>query len=165
VTDEERRIRGKRPRFPTRRERSKPISNIPLKNHLYWYFRHVALGCALLTAFLAACSGTGKPPGAPSGANGPQPGLPRHEYPFDSSGRYRTEWVRGSGSGGGASSSAAPTTSTASSSSSSSKRHTVARGDTLSAIGRKYGSSASAIQKANGLSSDLIRPGQLLRIP
>ena len=60
VTDEERRSRsevacafananaepnrGKRPRSVANRERSEPFSSIPFKNHLYWYFRDVALG-------------------------------------------------------------------------------------------------------------------------
>jgi LysM repeat protein len=158
----------------------------------------IALSAALL--LLTGCAGnnTGKPVGAPSGTNGPRPGLPRHEYPFDSSGRYRTDWVSGSSSSSEDSSesevkvasspppaprrSSSSTASTAPPSSTyrapspappaptpapkpQAKRHTVARGDTLSAIGRRYGSSVSAIQQANGLSGDLIHPGQVLRIP
>jgi murein DD-endopeptidase MepM/ murein hydrolase activator NlpD len=45
------------------------------------------------------------------------------------------------------------------------KTHTVRKGDTLSAIGLKYGVSVGALKRANGLSSDLIRVGQTLRIP
>lgn len=48
---------------------------------------------------------------------------------------------------------------------SSSSRYTVVKGDTLSAIVRKKGSSVSKIKAANGLKSDLIRPGQVLKIP
>lgn len=43
--------------------------------------------------------------------------------------------------------------------------HIVQRGDTLSAIALKYGSSVRVIKRANGLSSDLIRVGQKLRVP
>lgn len=43
--------------------------------------------------------------------------------------------------------------------------HTVTKGDTLFAISRRYGVSVSRIKSTNGLSSDLIRIGQTLRIP
>lgn len=45
------------------------------------------------------------------------------------------------------------------------KRYTVKRGDTLSAISRRYRTSVAALRRANGISGDLIRPGQVLRIP
>ncbi|HYF35801.1 MAG TPA: LysM peptidoglycan-binding domain-containing protein [Prosthecobacter sp.] len=41
----------------------------------------------------------------------------------------------------------------------------VAKGDTLYGIARKRGSTVAKIKAANGLSSDLIRPGQSLKIP
>ena len=44
-------------------------------------------------------------------------------------------------------------------------KYTVGKGDTLSSIARKKGSSVAKIKAANGLSSDLIRPGQSLKIP
>ena len=44
-------------------------------------------------------------------------------------------------------------------------KYTVSKGDTLSSIARKRGSSVAKIKAANGLSSDLIRPGQSLKIP
>ncbi|MCF6313016.1 MAG: LysM peptidoglycan-binding domain-containing protein [Verrucomicrobiales bacterium] len=43
--------------------------------------------------------------------------------------------------------------------------HTIGKGDTLWGISRKYKVGVAAIKSANGLSSDLIRPGQTLRIP
>lgn len=54
----------------------------------------------------------------------------------------------------------APTRSSASSSS-----YTVKRGDSLWGISRKYGTSVSSIQSANGLSGSEIRIGQTLSIP
>ena len=47
----------------------------------------------------------------------------------------------------------------------SGSKYTVVKGDTLSAIARKKGSSVAKIKAANGLSSDLIRLGQTLKIP
>lgn len=41
----------------------------------------------------------------------------------------------------------------------------VVSGDTLYGIAKKRGSSVAKIKAANGLKSDLIRPGQTLRIP
>lgn len=49
--------------------------------------------------------------------------------------------------------------------SSSSKRYTVKKGDGLYGIARKYGTTVSKLKSANGLSSDLIRIGQVLKIP
>ncbi len=48
---------------------------------------------------------------------------------------------------------------------SSGSRYTVVKGDTLSGIARKKGSSVAKIKAANGLSGDLIRLGQSLKIP
>lgn len=56
-----------------------------------------------------------------------------------------------------------PSKSTAKKSSGSSYK--VVRGDTLYGIARKRGSSVAKIKAANGLKSDVIRPGQVLRIP
>lgn len=44
-------------------------------------------------------------------------------------------------------------------------KHTVKSGDTLYGLSRRYGTSVSAIQKANGLSGTTIRLGQSLSIP
>ncbi len=43
--------------------------------------------------------------------------------------------------------------------------HTVQRGDTLSTIARRHGSSVGAIKQANGLRGSLIHPGQGLIVP
>jgi membrane-bound lytic murein transglycosylase D len=43
--------------------------------------------------------------------------------------------------------------------------HTVAAGENLTAIARRYGTTVSELQKTNSLSSSVIRPGQSLRIP
>jgi peptidoglycan endopeptidase LytE len=42
--------------------------------------------------------------------------------------------------------------------------HRVRRGESLSRIARLYGTTVAAITTANGLSGDLIRVGQLLRV-
>ena len=49
--------------------------------------------------------------------------------------------------------------------SSGSRKHTVRKGDTLSGIARKYGTSVSKLKAANGLKSDMIRDGRTLTIP
>jgi LysM repeat protein len=46
-----------------------------------------------------------------------------------------------------------------------STRHTVAKGDTLGAIARRYGSSTAAIKQANGMTSDTVVLGKTLVIP
>lgn len=45
------------------------------------------------------------------------------------------------------------------------KSHTVKSGDNLSTIAKRYGTTVSALKKANGLSSDKLRPGQKLKLP
>ena len=44
-------------------------------------------------------------------------------------------------------------------------KYTVRKGDNLTKISRKYGTSVSALRRANGISGDLIRIGQVLKIP
>jgi nucleoid-associated protein YgaU len=44
-------------------------------------------------------------------------------------------------------------------------RYTVKKGDTLSGIASRYKSTVSGIQRANGISGTLIRPGQVLKVP
>lgn len=43
--------------------------------------------------------------------------------------------------------------------------YTVKKGDTLSGIAKRYGSTVSKIRGANGISGSLIRPGQKLKVP
>lgn len=43
--------------------------------------------------------------------------------------------------------------------------HVVARGDTLWSISQRYRTTVGAIQGANNLASDVIRPGDVLQIP
>lgn len=43
--------------------------------------------------------------------------------------------------------------------------HTVARGDTLFSLSRRYGVSVGQLKSTNGLTSDVIRIGQTLRLP
>jgi nucleoid-associated protein YgaU len=47
----------------------------------------------------------------------------------------------------------------------SGRTHKVVRGDTLSSISRRYGTSVSELMRANNLNSDLIREGQSIAIP
>lgn len=63
------------------------------------------------------------------------------------------------------SSSSSSTKKPSSSSSSTRTTHTVKSGDTLYSLARKHGTTVAKIKSANGLSSDLIRIGQKLKIP
>ena len=45
------------------------------------------------------------------------------------------------------------------------RRHTVSRGDTLSAIANRYEVSVSSIKLANNLAGEMVRTGEILRIP
>jgi LysM repeat protein len=56
-------------------------------------------------------------------------------------------------------------TSTKKKTSTAAKRHTVKKGDTLYGIARSGGTTVAKLKSANGLSSDVIRPGQTLKIP
>ncbi|MEM7146746.1 MAG: LysM peptidoglycan-binding domain-containing protein [Verrucomicrobiota bacterium] len=55
--------------------------------------------------------------------------------------------------------------STSSSASSSGRTYTVQRGDNLYRIGLNHGVNVNTLKSANGLSSDIIHPGDVLTIP
>jgi hypothetical protein len=44
-------------------------------------------------------------------------------------------------------------------------KYTVKKGDSLGRIASKHGIGLSSLRRANGISGDLIRPGQVLKIP
>lgn len=58
-----------------------------------------------------------------------------------------------------------PKSSTKSTAKKSGGSYKVAKGDTLYGIARKRGTTVAKIKSANGISSDVIRPGQSLKIP
>lgn len=123
----------------------------------------------------------------------PSHSMPRSEYPFDSGGSYVTAWAAEGEAKAGRSaatssdysgwksshhdtplskpkkvSSGGSTKSKSKSTakkSSGSRKHTVKKGETLSGIARKYGTTVSKIKAANGLKSDMIRDGRSLTIP
>ncbi len=113
-----------------------------------------------------------------------------YEYPFDSNGRYVAEWAaegeRRSGRSASAtsedssrwskshsassstrrvSSSGSSSRSSSSSKSSGGRSYTVKKGDTLSHIAVRYGTSVKKIMAANGMKSDFLKIGRVLRIP
>lgn len=65
----------------------------------------------------------------------------------------------------GGSAQAAPPPAAAAAPSTAPRRHQVARGDTLTAIAVRYGVSASAIKRANNMTSNNVMLGQTLTIP
>ncbi len=116
----------------------------------------------------------------PSGSTATPPHqLSRFEYPFDASGNYISSWAaRGDSSGARGTYAAsnptprpsrptpsAPRPKPAPQPAPSARYHTVAAGDTLYSLSRRYGTSVTAIKSANGLSSDLIVNGRRLKIP
>lgn len=108
----------------------------------------------------------------------PPHNMSRGEYPFDEQGNYRRDWVKKGGNSSGASSSSSSSSSSSPASrppapapapskpaSGAARYHTVAPGDTLFSISRRYGVTVAQLKMTNGLTSDLIRIGQSLRLP
>jgi LysM repeat protein len=127
--------------------------------------------------------------------NTPPHSMASYEYPFDSNGRYVSDWAAEGERRAGRSASATRADSSrwsSSHSSSSGKRkvasssggssksksssgskskssggrsYTVKKGDTLSHIASRHGTSVKKIMAANGMSSDFLKIGRVLRIP
>lgn len=125
--------------------------------------------CAVFACLIVGCQ-----PAAPKIVRSDiSPGI----GPFDSHGNYREDWADDPSKWRRPSASPTPVANSTSSAASSSSpapkptsnpqvtRHTVRRGDTLSHIARRYGSSVAAIRRANGISGSLIYPGQRLIVP
>ncbi|RBP37752.1 LysM domain-containing protein [Roseimicrobium gellanilyticum] len=176
----------------------------------FWKNPHSAAACAAAVALmlsLSSCS-SNKIEGIPSNlpkitlhgnTSTPSHSLSKEDYPFDSSGRYMSDWAaagerragrsagatsadvsKWSGSYGGAATgkkrTVAKTSSSKSKSGSKSKvassskkgggrSYTVKKGDTLSAIASRNSTSVAKLKAANGMSSDFLSIGKVLRIP
>ena len=98
--------------------------------------------------------------------------LSRKAYPFDSSGKYRQDWISDSSSSrtleprsstATSTSLAAPTTST--NSATQRRYHLIKPGESLLSLGRIYDVSLNRLRKLNSLDSYTVRPGMVLRIP
>lgn len=165
-------------------------------------FRTVALpALALLPMlWLSSCTSSSKIKGIPDQlpvialtgtVRTPPHSMPSYQYPFDSSGRYVSEWAaegerrsgrsasatsddqsKWTGSHGGAATGKRITIKTKPKPKSGSKSgasggsiYVVQKGDTLSAIARRKGTTVAKIKAANGLSSDFLSIGKKLKIP
>ena len=147
----------------------------------------------MLCLALTHCTPT-QPPQSTSAAvynplKTPPHSMRKWEYPFDEGGRYRKDWVKAgsekkaststvASSGqshtyGSRSTASVPVQRSSSTSASSSRSsstsskpiyHKVVKGDTLYSISRRYGIGLSELKRKNGLTGDLIRTGQSLRI-
>lgn len=151
--------------------------------------RWSGLCASVVLLSLAACGG--KKDSAPSGnlpgnlpnlsfgggAATPPHSMSRYEYPFDAAGNYNEDWAaQGERLAGRSTTSSAqpratvtrsaPTRRSSSGSPGTASRvHTVQRGDTLYSIARRYNTTVARLRSANGISGDVIRPGQRLTIP
>jgi LysM repeat protein len=104
----------------------------------------------------------------------PDHALPQTEYPFDAEGNYITAWAASGehrfGTGPSTWAAAKPPKFSASPAAevapkSSTRYHKVSASDTLWGLSRKYGTTVTAIQRANGLSDTTIRTGSTIKIP
>lgn len=162
------------------------------------------LAVLLMLASSSCSSSSGNMQGLPSNlpnihldgpTSTPPHNMASYDYPFDSNGRYVSDWAaegerrsgrsasatsadtsKWSSSHGGAASkrkvaSTSKSKSKSKSSGSSSKSkgggrsYTVKAGDTLGHIAARNGSSVAKIKAANGMSSDFLKIGRVLRIP
>lgn len=161
---------------------------------------------------LSSCSSTSKIKGIPDKlppitltgtVRTPPHSMPSHSYPFDSGGRYVSDWAaegerrsgrsaaatsadqeKWSGSHEGAATgrrivikttpkSKSSSSKTASSKSKAGKSksgsgggsYVVKKGDTLSAIARRNGTTVAKLKAANGMSSDFLSIGKSLKVP
>ncbi len=107
----------------------------------------------------------------PNGSNAtPSHKMSKYEYPFDSNGRYISSWAaegerRLGRNSNRRSGSARKKSGRSSQGKSNAKYHRIVSGDTLYGLARKYGTSVSAIKRANGMSSDVIIKGKTIKIP
>ena len=105
----------------------------------------------------------------PNGTRATPPhSLARHEYPFDKDGNYIASWaLTGENLHGRKTSKGISSTFNHGSESNKVgyRKHRIASGDTLYGLALKYGTSVSAIKRANNLKSDLIIKGRTLKIP
>jgi len=147
---------------------------------------------AAATLFLAHCTSVGPVVAVEGEVSTPTHSLPRHEYPFDESGRYREDWVSSSGRGNASSSRSRSSSSSSGGRTSAAastgpkltpvpdsvlmaaatppgptrqEYHTVGRGETLWSISRRYGVSVASLKQENGLNVDSIQVGETLRLP
>ena len=107
----------------------------------------------------------------PNGTNAtPSHNLPRSEYPFNNKGKYISSWAAEGNKRFGTKTtknraSSRKRSSRKPSTSSGSKYHKIVSGDTLYGLALKYGTSVSAIKRANGMRSDVIIKGKTIKIP
>lgn len=149
-----------------------------------------AVGAFAVTA-LSSCSGPkikGLPKKLPvinlhGSKETPPHSMAKNEYPFDSNGDYKTDWVAGGSRGAPESDYSSwrsshggePTPkkdytppkkkTTSSKSSSRTSTYTIKPGDSLSVIASRNKTTVAKLKAANGLKSDLIRAGKTLKIP
>ena len=149
-----------------------------------------ALACITIT--LASCGGPsikGLPKNLPviriyGEKETPPHSMAKNEYPFDTNGDYKSDWVADKGGAESDYSSwrsshageptphkdyTPPKKKTASKSKSKSKgktsSYTIKSGDSLSTIAARNGTTVAKLKAANGLKNDNIRAGKPLKIP
>ena len=143
---------------------------------------------AVVVATLSSCSGGPQIKGLPKNLptinlhgskETPPHSMDKSEYPFDTEGNYKTDWVANGGRGSSESdygswrSSHGGEPTPAKNYTPPKKKTTTSRttiykikpGDSLSVIAARHKTTVSKLKAANGLKSDLIRAGKTLKIP